>query len=314
MDASCDNPNLEEQEMESEALQAIFPDTFNMISSTEWSLDLFPIDAAEDDAESDNVNHVSIKLCISLPPTYPDATVPELSIKPMKGLGKDDIKMLAEMATNEAESNLGMPCVFAVCEILREWLVDHNVKGQDDESMYAVMMRKQKEEKRAQELSDRQFESQVTTNDMSTAELEEIAVRKRRAEGTPVTDESFYAWKEKIDAEMAEKRREEEDAAKRAGLSGRQKKGLAQKISADDAVIDERMTGFQIFSGKGGVSAEAIEAAAADAEEGGIGDTMIADDVDENLFMSDDDLDDDDLDFDDDDDELDNSDIDEVDI
>jgi len=52
---------------------------------------------------------------------------------------------LLEIAKTEAENNLGIPVVFACCEVVREWLVDNNVKGQDDGSMYAQMIRKAKE-------------------------------------------------------------------------------------------------------------------------------------------------------------------------
>ena len=45
-------------------------------------------------------------------------------------------------------SNTGMPAIFAVCEAVREWLADNNVKGLDDASMYAQMMRKEKDAER----------------------------------------------------------------------------------------------------------------------------------------------------------------------
>jgi hypothetical protein len=52
------------------------------------------------------------------------------------------------LANNEAEANSGMPVIFAVCEAVRSWLADNNVKGLDDASMYAQMMRKTKEAER----------------------------------------------------------------------------------------------------------------------------------------------------------------------
>ena len=45
-------------------------------------------------------------------------------------------------------ANEGMPALFAVCEVVREWLADNNVKGLDDASMHAQMMRKAKEVER----------------------------------------------------------------------------------------------------------------------------------------------------------------------
>ena len=55
-----------------------------------------------------------------------------------------------------------------------------------------------------QEKAQLEFESQKQKEEMSQAEAEEIAVRKRRAEGTPCNKENFYAWKEKFDKEMEE--------------------------------------------------------------------------------------------------------------
>ena len=39
--------------------------------------------------------------------------------------------------------------------------------------------------------------------ELSSTELEEITLRKRREDGTPCTDETFHKWKKSFDAEMA---------------------------------------------------------------------------------------------------------------
>jgi hypothetical protein len=44
---------------------------------------------------------------------------------------------------------------------------------------------------------------------MTEAETEERAIRKRRAEGTPVTKEIFETWKAKFQKEMEQKESEE---------------------------------------------------------------------------------------------------------
>ena len=50
-----------------------------------------------------------------------------------------------------------MAAIFTICEAVREWLNSNNVKGQDDGSMYAQMMRRAKDEERAKVRSiDRQ--------------------------------------------------------------------------------------------------------------------------------------------------------------
>lgn len=118
---------------------------------------------------------------------------------------------------------------------------------------------------------------------MTEAEKEELAVRKRREEGTPVNDATFADWWAKFQKEQ------EQDV-----------ENSADKAKGDE---DEKLTGFQIFSEKAGVfSLEKLEAAAEELEN----DTSALDpeelgELDEDLFDDDEDLDD--LDFEDDDDD-----------
>lgn len=150
-----------------------------------------------------------------------------------------------------------------------------------------------------------QFESQKESQDLTTAEQEEIAVRKRRAEGTPCNDETFYAWLKKFEEERAQQEAEEELAAEeRGGSGGGGKKKSGEKVD----VTKDRLTGFEQFSGKVGImSLEAIEAAAEEAENES-GDEVDMEELDENLFDDDDDLDDLDFDSSDGDDDLDSDD------
>lgn len=131
---------------------------------------------------------------------------------------------------------------------------------------------------------------------MTLAEKEELAVRKRREEGTPVTDASFEEWRKKFNEEM-EQRKE----AERNLTSSDDAKDM-KAAAAAAATTEERLTGFQIFSDKVGVfNLENLEAAAEEMAN----DTSALDpeelaDVDEDLFDDDDDLDD--LEYDSDDD------------
>jgi hypothetical protein len=120
---------------------------------------------------------------------------------------------------------------------------------------------------------------------MTEAEKEELAVRKRREEGTPVNDSTFADWWSKF-------QQEQEEAAVAEG---------ADNTKGDD---NDKLTGFQIFSEKAGVfSLEKLEAAAEELEN----DTSALDPeelgVDEDLFDDDEDFDD--LDFESDDEESD---------
>eukprot|EP00563_Minutocellus_polymorphus_P004393 CAMPEP_0181042974 /NCGR_PEP_ID=MMETSP1070-20121207/12448_1 /TAXON_ID=265543 /ORGANISM="Minutocellus polymorphus, Strain NH13" /LENGTH=310 /DNA_ID=CAMNT_0023121247 /DNA_START=222 /DNA_END=1154 /DNA_ORIENTATION=- len=307
--------HCEEQEMEAEALEAIWGMEFEMLNDSQpfkWSVKLMPVDCGGDEEEEEKQNHVVIKLIATIPLDYPEASVPELDVEVIKGLAGDQVKDLKAVANEEAEANAGMPAIFAVCEAVRAWLAENNVKGLDDGSMHAQMMRKMKEKEKAKAKQEQlqQFESQKESQDLTTAEQEEIAVRKRRAEGTPCNDETFYAWLQKFEEEQAQKEVEDENAAEeKVGGGGGGKKKSAEKVD----VTKDRHTGFEQFSGKVGImSLEAIEAAAEEAENES-GDEADIDELDEDLFDDDDDLDD--LDFDsDDDDEVDSDDDDEPDI
>lgn len=130
-------------------------------------------------------------------------------------------------------------------------------------------------------------------DELTEAEAEELAVRKRRAEGTPVTKETFETWKAKFEAEMNHQREQE---TLEANSESRKKK--------DEKTVEtsERITGYLQFSSKtGNFDLEAFEAAAENAQRDEEEEEEdIAENLDEELFdLDDDDLDD--LDFDDDD-------------
>ena len=116
---------------------------------------------------------------------------------------------------------------------------------------------------------------------MSLAEKEELMVRKRREDGTPVTETSFTEWWAKFSAETAQKK---EDKKAAAAEDSKDKKAADLAI-----VIEERLTGFQIFSEKSGMfNLEKLEAAAEEMEN----DTNALDqedlgDVEEGLFDDD---------------------------
>jgi hypothetical protein len=169
-DVSISNPkpsmsnNLEEQEMEAEALTAIYDSFFHIHENTDddrkhWSIDIYPettssslLDDRNNSGEGsadDNVNHVAISLHVMLPPNYPDDTIPEIELSIIKGLVDEHAQILLQCGNEEATNNIGVPCVFAIAERIREWLSNNNRKGMDDISMHAQMMRKRLEEEKA---------------------------------------------------------------------------------------------------------------------------------------------------------------------
>lgn len=290
--------------MEAEALAAIFDDCLEVISSTqpfEWAIDLYPEQLVDEEDEDAPQNHVGVKVVAKIPLTYPDDSLPEFNIKVLKGLTEEHEQELKELANEEAENNRGMPVMYAVCERLREWLLENNQKGMDDRSMYTQMLKREKAKEREEQKSKQVYEAQKKNEKMTEAESEELAVRRRRAEGTAVTDETFDEWRDNFNAEMEEVR----ERLKAEGASDPRKKG-GGKGGEKEVDKSGRLTGFQHFNDKmGTLNLEAIEAAAENALED-------ADNVvDEDLFdVSDDDFDDlDDMDFDSDSDEDDEPDI-----
>ena len=138
----------EEQEMEAEALEAIFDHAFEAISAEQpykWAVKLLPVDCAGDEQEEEARNHVGIRLVATIPLDYPES-LPDLDVEIVFGLTDEHRTKLLDMAIEESNNNEGMPAIFTICEVLREWLADNNVKGLDDASMHAQMMRRSKEE------------------------------------------------------------------------------------------------------------------------------------------------------------------------
>ena len=135
--------HAEEQEMEAEALEAIFETHFRKLQPHQWEMDIFP----ELDDDNEQGNHVGCQLSVTLPSTYPEV-LPQLTVTILKGLTDEHCQVLQTMAEEEAQANLESPGLFAITERLREWLVEHNQPGLDDRSMHAIMMRKQQEKEK----------------------------------------------------------------------------------------------------------------------------------------------------------------------
>lgn len=113
-----------------------------------------------------------------------------------------------------------------------------------------------------QKKASQAFEAQTAQEEMTAAELEELAVRKRRAEGTPCNKENFEAWNARFQEEMEQKAQQLAEEAANEG--GNQKKKAAS--TAANAKDHDRITGFEYFSNKTN-NYEALELAAEQAGE-----------------------------------------------
>jgi RWD domain len=149
--------HAEEQEMEAEAMAAIFDTNFEIISvdqnnnddstndhhnRTVWRITIFPETGTTDEQELETLNHVACRLLVTLPETYPEI-LPDLDVEIVKGLVSEHQEEIHRIAMEEASNNLGTPSIYAITERVREWLIENNTKGLDDVSMHAQMIRKQ---------------------------------------------------------------------------------------------------------------------------------------------------------------------------
>jgi hypothetical protein len=75
--------HCEEQEMEAEALTAIFDDCLEIQSNTQpfqWAILICP------EQHSPEENHVGVKLIAKIPLDYPENSLPEFDMELLKGL------------------------------------------------------------------------------------------------------------------------------------------------------------------------------------------------------------------------------------
>lgn len=286
--------HAQEQEDELEALESIYDDCFSKDSEDGEAVSVSVLLEPEPDG-TEAENHVALRLRCAWPAEYPEVA-PEVSVEVLRGIAKEQVGQVVALVEEAIEENLGSPMVYTLAEAVREWLVEHNVPGEDG-SAYASMMRKQREkELEAKRDKERQERREIGLADAAAASArfkeadeheggDEAWRQKRLAEGTPVTPDSFAVWLTALDKET----------------------GYAEARASED---DGRPTGKQIFlqaqeTGSTTDMLAAEEAAEAAAGDGGDGDDIAESkiDIDADLFDSDSDLDLDDLDDEDDEDD-----------
>ncbi|CAN8076369.1 unnamed protein product [Agarophyton chilense] len=164
----------EEQAAELEALEAIFGNEFRLLQhqdTTEGAR--FEIDLTDD------VNGtVKIRLVITHTQNYPQET-PVLVLHALEGLAasrrKELQSHLESTATDYAEDH--MPSAFSLCEAAKEWIATHLVghAQDDDDELHG---------------NNAKFETLDATQE------DKVEVISSKAMGTPVTVETFMAWRE----------------------------------------------------------------------------------------------------------------------
>ncbi|PRQ51260.1 putative ubiquitin-conjugating enzyme/RWD [Rosa chinensis] len=212
----------QEQEMEIEALEAILMDDFKEIHSGESGLNAtkrcFQITLSPLDDEADELTTAPVQLGLIFSHTekYPDEP-PLLNVRSLRGIQGEHLRILREKLQQEASENLGMAMIYTLVTSAKEWLSEQY--GQDTSIEDAI----------AEE-----------------AAKDDIIV----PHGEPVTVETFLAWREMFEAELA---------LERAKL---------MPESALSAPKEKRLTGRQWFeSGRNAAKGAAAAAEGSDEED-----------------------------------------------
>ncbi|EKM82701.1 hypothetical protein AGABI1DRAFT_111279 [Agaricus bisporus var. burnettii JB137-S8] len=166
---------------ELEVLEAIYPTELTKLPNGDVQIDVEP-EETEDGAEP-----LKVTLNVHYTDDYPQS-IPQLSLEPIDTTFDDEeISQLLQELQSVGEDNIGMAMTFTLVSHLREQL--SKLLRERIESL-------KKEEQQRERL--------------------ELEAEEARTRGTPVTVESFKAWKVKFDQELAHKKAQEEEEKLRA--------------------------------------------------------------------------------------------------
>ncbi|KAL8005788.1 putative RWD domain, ZC3H15/TMA46 family protein [Plasmopara halstedii] len=212
----------EEQAMEMEALEAIYMDDFTKLSDKPLTYQVHVVPNQDGDS-----NFVALQLKAKIPEKYPDLE-PEIEVIVLKGLVDRQVKEIKQLLAQQIEENMGTAMMYTLTEAVREYLVENNREGNDG-SEHQEMLRRMELKKVAEEK-------------VEAEKLEQANVKgegnQREFHGTPVTVETFAAWKAKFDTEVTSIKETSLKKEATAKLTGRQlwSKGL---VTEDEAVEAE---------------------------------------------------------------------------
>lgn len=167
--------HVQEQEMEIEALQAILMDDIKEIDHNDSGLGTknrcfqITLSPQEDDLDEANYTPVQLALIFSHTEKYPDEP-PLLNVKSIRGIKPEDLQLLKEKLAQEAADNLGMAMIYTLVTSTQEWLSEKF--GQEDV---------------------------VEDSEEADTAKEDIII----PHGDAVTVETFMAWRERFEAELA---------------------------------------------------------------------------------------------------------------
>ncbi|XVF26916.1 hypothetical protein REPUB_Repub14bG0061500 [Reevesia pubescens] len=167
--------HVQEQEMEIEALEAILMDEFKEIHSGESGLGTsnrcfqITLSPQDDDTDQSTTMPVQLGLIFSHTEKYPDEP-PLLNVQSIRGIQTSDLKVLKEKLEQEASENLGMAMIYTLVASAKEWLSERYSQDAD---------------------ADNAEEEEATKDEVIVPH------------GEPVTVDTFLAWRERFEAELA---------------------------------------------------------------------------------------------------------------
>ncbi|KAK9767792.1 Protein gir2 [Basidiobolus ranarum] len=200
----------EEQLNEIEALQSIYPEEYEELSSEPHSFRI--LIAPEEPIPG---FPCSVYLNVTYTPTYPDE-LPEFNIEVIEGeLSSEDLEKLTSELREMADESIGMAMIFSLASILKE-------------SLMTLVMEKKEEAERVE----------------NERLAKEMAAEQAKFVGTKITIPLFLEWKAKFEAEMLEKERNSKEfkakEAKKGKLTGRQLfESDASLAKSDSTYMDE---------------------------------------------------------------------------
>ncbi|CAH3035285.1 unnamed protein product [Pocillopora meandrina] len=179
----------EEQDLELEALSSIYPEEFTQIESDPCCFQVSI--ASEPEKPEDEDCRVCATLQFTYVNTYPDEP-PVIEVPLFEGMDNSDAEGLREYLEQEAQENLGMAMIFTLVSAAQEKL-----------NTFADRLKNEKEDEKLRK------------------EKEAEEAEKNKFSGTPVTLETFVAWRRAFEQEMMQTKENKIEMLK-GKLTGRQ--------------------------------------------------------------------------------------------
>jgi hypothetical protein len=186
----------EEQRGELDALEAIYPDQYKLISEAdeaEFELLL----TIENPVPKSDVGDLEVKFLFKLPKDYPNVE-PDIAVHTVRGCttkkDESDLREFLKLQITE-QGLLGQVMVFSLVNEATSWLQGRLEKMAEEKT--------QEEDAALREWHRRQAEEMEAAREAEGPKVTRFD-EDQRLDGTPVTKDNFAEWKRKFDIERAE--------------------------------------------------------------------------------------------------------------